>query len=135
MGSATAKSLTEQKAYFEAHPPRLLKSFSFEGHALDDVGIGGHREPLAFTYLVKCNCDSIKFSLLAHRIENDAGIFWVSPIELSCQTCGSQVQIFDNRSLGYDGELGHNDFMEVVDRGKLIEIDRQSATPILLTFH
>lgn len=98
----------EQVAHYLAHPPSGFSCMRLTPTSLPDYPFDGHGEPVETVFSMQCNCGGKRFTLLTY-VEVDEGEAWeMDPFSAICGDCRESRIIFDFRSHGYDGALGHN---------------------------
>jgi len=93
----------DQAAYYSGHPPAAIGGLRPAAVSLGSFAFDGHGSPVNVVFELTCECGNKGFHVLAH----DGDEWVVDPVYVRCSACAKQTAIFDARSQGYDGALGH----------------------------
>ncbi len=93
----------DQTAYYNSHPPAAIAGLKPVAVSPGDVVLDGHGGEINAIFELACECGHEGFHVLAH----DGDEWVVDPVHVRCAACARQTTIFDARTQGYDGALGH----------------------------
>jgi len=93
----------DQNAYYASHPPAAIAGLRPVPVNLGGMAFEGHGSEINAIFELTCECGNKGFHVLAH----DGDEWVVDPVYVRCSACARQTVIFDARTQGYDGALGH----------------------------
>lgn len=93
-------TLEEMEAHFRANPPRLPETLTAVPLRHDGPW-GGHHEPFAVHWTLRCTCGSDRFTASIWAGEHEGQALETGPAVLRCAACQSETTVFDARRDGF----------------------------------